>query len=52
MKYYVLCVSYDGDYEIVVCDNKKDAIDMCKSSCGVAVFDREPVYKCSSCPME
>lgn len=52
MKFYVLCVGYDSDYEIVVCGNKEDALEMCKSSCGVAVFDKKPIYVCNSCPME
>ena len=46
MKYYVLCVEYDGDYEMVVCDSLKDAKDMVDYSCGIAVFDKEPVHTC------
>lgn len=45
MKYYVLCVGYDGDYEMVVCDTLEDAKDMVDNSCGIAVFDKAPIYK-------
>lgn len=44
MKYYVLLVGMDGDYELEVCDTLEDAKDMVDNSCGIAVFDVPPVY--------
>lgn len=52
MKYYVVCVGYDSDYEIVVCDTKDDAFAMCKHSTGIAVFDKKPVFVERSCSVE